>query len=127
MQITLEMIDQVRQRAGISYRQARELLERAEGDVVEALCLLEEDNPSWHERVHVRGEEIRSRIKEIVREGNVRRITLKKDGQVMLDIPVTVGAVGALLAPELAALGLLAALAGYYTVEVERRSPEEGN
>jgi hypothetical protein len=69
----------------------------------------------------VRGDNLVSRIKEILHEGNVRRIIIKTDeGRTLLEIPLTIGVVGAVLAPVWAALGALAALAADLRIVVEK-------
>jgi hypothetical protein len=61
-------------------------------------------------------------VKELVHEGNVRRIIIKDaDGKTLIEIPLTVGVVGALVAPVAAAVGAIAALAADYSLVVERR------
>jgi hypothetical protein len=73
------------------------------------------------EEFRVNGGEILNKIKEIIHEGNVRRIILKDEhGKTFLEIPLTVGVVGALVAPILAAVGAIAALASNLTVVVEK-------
>ena len=68
----------------------------------------------------VRGEELLAKVKELVHQGNVRRlVVLAEDGDTVLEIPLTAGVVGALLAPTLVAIGAIAALAKNYTVLVE--------
>lgn len=76
----------------------------------------------------VKGEELLNKVKELIHEGNVRRIIIKdEDGKPYLEIPVTIGLIGALVAPVFAAIGALAALAANFTLEVERKeSGEEG-
>lgn len=70
----------------------------------------------------VKGEELLKKIKELIREGNVSRIIIKdEEGKVFLEIPVTLGVVGAIFAPVLAAVGALAALAANFTLEVVRK------
>lgn len=70
----------------------------------------------------VKGEELLSKIKELIHQGNVTRIIVKNgEGKVYLEIPVTVGVIGALVVPVLAAVGALAALAANFTIEVVRR------
>lgn len=72
----------------------------------------------------VRGEHLVSRIKEILHEGNVRRIIIKNDeGRTLLEIPLTIGVVGAVLAPVWAAIGALAALAADLRIVVEKTEP----
>jgi hypothetical protein len=69
----------------------------------------------------VQGEHLVGRIKEILHEGNVRRIIIKNDdGRTLLEIPLTIGVVGAVLAPVWAALGALAALAADLRIVVEK-------
>lgn len=70
----------------------------------------------------VKGEELLSKIKELIHQGNVTRIIVKnEEGKIYLEIPVTVGVIGALVVPVLAAVGALAALAANFTIEVVRR------
>ncbi len=77
------------------------------------------------ETFRVNGEELLKKFKELIKEGNVRRITIKdKTGRVMIDIPLTVGVVGAVIAPVLAAVGAIAALVAECTISVEREENE---
>jgi len=73
------------------------------------------------EEFHINGEDLLARIKKLVHEGNIRRIIIKdKDGKIVMEIPMTFGVVGALLAPQLAAIGAIAALITEATVVVEK-------
>ena len=73
------------------------------------------------EEFEVKGEELMAKVKEMVHEGSVRRLTIKDaDGRTLLDIPLTVGVVGAVFAPFAAAIGMVAALATDCTVTVVR-------
>jgi hypothetical protein len=73
------------------------------------------------EEFHVNGEELIARIKKVIHEGNIRRIIIKdKEGKTVMEIPLTLGVVGVLLAPTLAALGAVAALVTEATVVVEK-------
>jgi hypothetical protein len=73
----------------------------------------------------VKGEELLRKVKDIVHEGNVRRIIIKDDkGTPYLEIPLAFGVIGALFAPVLAAVGALAALASNFTVEIVRKDGE---
>lgn len=77
------------------------------------------------EEFKVNGETVVSKVKELIREGNIRRITVKNDtGKVLLEIPLTVGIVGTLLLPQLAALGALGALLANLTIAIEREQAE---
>jgi hypothetical protein len=73
------------------------------------------------EEFQVKGEAVISKIKEIVHEGNVRRIIIKnEDGKTYVEIPLTIGVIGALLLPVWAAIGAIAALAANLIIVVER-------
>ncbi|MBN1411362.1 MAG: DUF4342 domain-containing protein [Spirochaetales bacterium] len=81
---------------------------------------MEENNRSQFFKV--KGEELLKKVKELINEGNARRIIIKDaDGKTYLEIPLTVGVVGAVLAPILAAVGALAALVSHFTIEIERK------
>jgi hypothetical protein len=72
------------------------------------------------EELQVMGEQLLTRVKELVHEGNVRRIILKQDGRTILEIPLTVGVAGVLLAPVWAAVGVIGALIAQCSIEVVR-------
>ena len=73
----------------------------------------------------ISGEELVSTVKKLVHEGNIRRIAIEnKDGRTLLEIPLTLGVVGALLLPTLAALGALAAIVTECKIVVERIDEE---
>ena len=73
------------------------------------------------EEFKVNSEDLVDKFKQLIQEGNVRRITIKtKDGKSILEFPLTVGVVGAVLAPMLAAVGAIAALVTNCTITVER-------
>jgi Domain of unknown function (DUF4342) len=77
------------------------------------------------EEFRVKGEELLAKIKQLIHEGNIRRIIIKdKDGKTIIEIPLTIGVVGALLAPTLAAIGAVAALLTEATVVVEKGQEE---
>jgi hypothetical protein len=72
---------------------------------------------------YVSSDDLTKKVKELFHEGNVTRIVVKgEDGKALLDIPVTAGVVGVLVAPWLAAVGVIAALATHCTLVVERKS-----
>jgi hypothetical protein len=74
----------------------------------------------------VAGEELLKKIKELIHEGNVNRIIIKnEEGKTYLEIPVTIGVIGTVLAPVFAAVGALAALAARFSIEVVRADEKE--
>lgn len=69
----------------------------------------------------INGDEVVAKVKELINEGNVRRLIIKnEDGRTMLEVPLTLGVIGAALMPVLAAIGAAAALATRCTIVVER-------
>ena len=73
------------------------------------------------EEFRVEGEKLISKIKELFHEGNIRRIIIKdKEGKTIMEIPMTLGVVGVLIAPQLAAIGAIAALLTEATIVVEK-------
>ena len=77
------------------------------------------------EEFKVKGDELLGRVKELIREGNVRRVSIQNsDGKTIIEIPLTIGVVGALIAPMAAAIGAVAALVTDCTVTVTRDDVE---
>jgi len=66
------------------------------------------------------GEHVVEKVKQLVHEGNVRRVVVKHDGRTVAEFPLTAGVVGAVIAPVLAALGALVAVTKDCTIEIER-------
>ena len=79
----------------------------------------------FHEEVHVMGDQLVSTVERLIHEGNVRRIIIKQEGRTVLEIPLTIGVVGALVAPMLAAVGAIGAAVTNCTIEVIRVEPAE--
>jgi hypothetical protein len=85
-----------------------------------------QNEQSKHESFKVSGEEILSKVKEIIKEGNARKIIIKNEkDETIIEFPLTIGAIGVVLAPIFAAVGTLAAVATHCTIIVEKRDPEE--
>jgi hypothetical protein len=87
---------------------------------------MEQNEKSNHESFKVSGDEILSKVKEIIKEGNARKIIIKNDkDETIMEFPLTIGAIGVVLAPIFAAVGALTALATHCTIIVEKRNSEE--
>jgi uncharacterized protein DUF4342 len=115
----LQRIDEIVKRTNASYENAKMALEQASGDVLEAIILIETQNKSSkHCDAKSKGEEIMEEIKRIINMGNATKITVKKNGETIINLPITAGAVGAFLAPFLALAGVTAALLTQCTVEI---------
>ena len=81
---------------------------------------------SYQESFKVTGDEILTKVKEIIKEGNARRIIIKNDkDETIIEFPLTIGAIGVVLAPIYAAIGALAALAMDCTIVVEKKNNEK--
>lgn len=80
-------------------------------------------NTGTTEEHTVSSDKLLEKVKQIVREGNARRITIKNEaGKTLMEIPLTFGILGVVLAPVWIAIGTIAALAGRYTIVVEKRA-----
>ena len=75
---------------------------------------------TFKETIKVTADQLVDAVKKIVHEGNVRRVSIKQDGHTVAEFPLTVGVVGTVFAPVLAAVGALAAVLTECTIEVER-------
>ncbi len=78
------------------------------------------DSHSWWQKIEARGNEVVEQLKAILHEGNVRRVVIKQGERTVAEFPLTVGVVGAVAAPVLAAVGALVALLADCSLEVER-------
>ena len=108
MEINLEAIDAVRERTGASYKEAREALEKTEGNVLDAVVLLEEKST-------IKTDDVLEKVKALVKEGNVNKIRVKRDDKVLLTIPVNAGIAGGLVGLAVAPWwGILAAAGAAY-------------
>jgi len=72
------------------------------------------------EEIRVRGTQLVDKVTELIAAGNVRKIILKHDGRTIIEIPLTIGVIGTLVAPQVAALGAIAALIAECTIEIIR-------
>ncbi len=82
--------------------------------------------PDMVDQFKVKGEELLKKVREIVHEGNIRRIIIKDDkGNPYIELPLTLGVAAAVLAPAWAAIGALAAMASNFTVEVVKNEEKD--
>jgi len=115
----LKKIDEIVNRTYASYETAKKALEDADGDILEAVILIESKNKSFNSSdAKVKGEKILDEIKKVLKKGNVTKITIKKNDETILNIPVTAGVVGVMLAPFLATAGVTLALLTQCSVEI---------
>ena len=121
----LGKIDTIRERLGVSYKEAKDALDRNGGDVVKALIELEGEKKPWTESVSVAGKDVVDKVKEIVQQGNVTKIRIRQGDRVIMDIPVTAGAISTILLPQLTLVGAAVALVSDCTIEIEH--PDSSN
>ena len=126
-EITLEDIDILRSRFGISYNEAKEILEKFEGNVIDALIYLEKIDNEKEKNTNINKDEIINTIKKIIEKGNATRIKIKKDDEIILDIPLTgviaTGAITALYPKLLAIITVTCAItvvASKLTIEITK-------
>ena len=120
MEITLEKIELVKDRTGVTYAEAKEALEQADGSVVDAIIAIEEKiNAGEKGRgFGKKGEALFDSIKQVIKKGNVAKIQVKKDGELILNVPVNAGIVGVVIAPIAAVVAVVAAFGFKCTIEV---------
>lgn len=82
------------------------------------------NSSTFKESFKVAADQLVDAVRTLLHEGNVRRIVIKQDGRSVAEFPLTVGVVGAVVAPVLAAVGALAAVLTDCTIEVERNKPQ---
>ncbi len=119
MEITLEKIELVKDRTGVSYKEAKEALEAAEGSVVDAIIAIEENLDDCREgKVGSYVSDMMKKIKELVNKGNISKISVVKDDELIINIPVNVGIIGAVIAPWGVVAAAIAALGFKCRVEL---------
>ena len=118
MEITLEKIELVKDRTGVSYKEAKEALEKADGSVVDAIIAIEETiDINSKSKLGEQGSAVIEKVKEAIRKGNVSKITIKKDDEVLLNLPVNIGLVGTILFPWAVIASTIAAFGTKCTIE----------
>ena len=127
--ITIEAIDQVMDRVpGVTYAEVKEALIKCDGDVVDAIILLQ-NNSTNEENIKSKktfedvfgkdSKQIKEKITELIRKSNVIRIVIEKNGKIIMNIPITAGVVGVVFAPILTLIGLSASVLAKYRIKIE--------
>lgn len=121
----LEQIELVKDRTGITYKEAKEALEFTNGSVVDAIIYVEENiNAANGGKKEKYVDSAMDAIKEAVHKGNINRISVKKDGKVLLNIPVSLGVIGTVLFPWAAVASVLAAFGTKCMIEMVKDDGE---
>ncbi len=137
MEITLEQVDKVKERTGVSYAEAKSALELTNGDVLDAIILLEEKAKENYENgigaeKSTEGifnnntetiSELKVWLKDLINKGNISRIKVSKDGDTIVDVPVNAGIAAAVIAviiPPILAFVVVAAVVTKVTIEITK-------
>jgi len=120
MEVTLEKIELVKDRTGVTYKEAKEALEAADGNVVDAIVSIEDktDGETSSQKISQKGNEIIDKIKEVVNRGNASKIVISKDGESIINLPLNAGVIGAIVAPWGIILGVAASFGFNCKIEV---------
>ena len=120
MEITLEKIELVKDRTGVTYAEAKQALEETDGSVVDAIIAIEEiiNSGEKSKGFGKKGEALFARLKDTVKKGNVSKIQVKKDGELVLNVPVNAGLVGIVIAPIAAVVAVVAAFGFKCSIEI---------
>jgi len=121
MSVNLELIDELRKRANVSYEDARDALEKCNGDMVEALIYLEKEKKIKPENDNSFFE----KIKGIITKGNNTNFIIKKKDKMILSLPVTIVVIITVFAPYVAIPGILLALLLGYRIKFQGKNGDD--
>lgn len=105
MQITLEAVEKVMELTGVDYAAAKEALVKADGDVDEAVKLITPEGKEENDKLKETVEKIKAKVKE----GNVDKVQISKDGEIILSLPVNIGIIGGIIGAAAAPWAFVAA------------------
>lgn len=124
-EITLEKIDVVRERTGVSYSEAKEALEANNANVVDAIIYIEKNKKSALDGIYTTKDEFLTWIKDLINKGNITRIKIKKEDKVLVDMPVNAGIAVGIVAyavwTPLIAIGVIGAVVTNLTIEITKK------
>lgn len=121
MTIKLELIDELKRRANVSYEEARDALEKTNGDMVEALIYLEKQNKVNEEKESG----FFTIVKKIIKKGNKTKFIVKKGQNTILSLPVTAVVIITVIAPYLTVIGLIIALLTGHKIKFQGKNGED--
>ncbi|EDU36580.1 DUF4342 domain-containing protein [Clostridium sporogenes] len=123
MNVSLEQIDLLRKRANVSYEEAKEVLEKFDGDIIEALVYLEK-NKKVNEDFGCESKFL-NKIKVLIRKGNKTKVVVRKKEETVLKVPVNVVILCAALAFPVTIAATIIALVTKHTIRIEKNSGED--
>ncbi|RKD29016.1 DUF4342 domain-containing protein [Thermohalobacter berrensis] len=120
MSINLEQIDLIRERAKVSYNEAKEALEKCNNDVVEALVYLENKNKIKDKKEDRK--KFFNKVKKVIDKGNKMKFTIKKEGKNIIKLPLTIAILITIFATPFVIAGLIIALLTKHSISFEKES-----
>lgn len=132
--ITIEKVDSVLERVPYAtYAEAKEALTKCNGDVLDAIIYLEDQNKNkakktkeaFEDAFGKNSEEVKTQLKELLKKSSVIRVIIEKDNKVMMNVPLTIGVVGAAFLPIATLVGLSAAVVTKYRIKVQNEEDGE--
>ncbi|MDO5441981.1 MAG: DUF4342 domain-containing protein [Bacillota bacterium] len=124
MDITLEKIELVKDRTGVSYKEAKDALEQTEGNVVDAIIFIEDSIDEGSKKADSKTSAIIDAIKATIKKGNASKLIIKKEGDVVINLPINIGVVGTVLFPWATVAGAIAALGTKCSIEIIKDNGE---
>lgn len=121
MTVKLELIDELKRRANVSYEEARDALEKTNGDMVEALIYLEKQNKVNQEKES----NFFTMVKKIIKKGNRTKFIVRKAETTILSLPVTAVVIITVVAPYVTVIGLIVALLTGYKIKFQGKNGED--
>lgn len=128
--ITLEMVDEVRNRTGVDYKAAKEALELYEGDVLEAIIYLDSlksGGEKHKSNFQSKSNDMMEQLKELVNKGIVTKILIERSGKVIMDIPVIAGGLAAFVFAPATVTAIVAAVATGCVIKIVKEDGEQMN
>ena len=119
----LEKVELIKEKTGVNYERAKDVLEQNRWDVVETIIAIEKEKSSFESEIgtmKVKGQDLLNKIKDLIKQGNIAKIMVKKDGNKIVSIPVNGGIILALFFPYFVALSAVIVLMADYELVVER-------
>jgi len=125
MTISIEQIDLLRKRAKVGYKEAKEALEKCNGDIVEALAYLEDQNKIKPECESIKDSTFVKKIKNLISKANKIKLVISKDDKTILNLPSTLAVLFCIFAMPIAVTALILALVTSCKIRVHKDSGEE--
>jgi predicted RND superfamily exporter protein len=125
MSITLEKIDLLRERANVSYQDAKEALEQCNNDLVEALVYLEKESKLRPEKKAHCESKFVTTVKDVLRKGNQTKFIIKKDSENIINLSVTAAVIIGIIATPIVVIGLPVALLTKHKIKIEKNNGED--